>query len=55
LLQLLRRGEQRIIFSDRSLSEMAKEARLSIKSSRKEEEGENFAAEEQFYGPGIAD
>jgi len=47
--------EQRIILSGRSLSKMAKEARLSIKSFTKEEEGENLTAEGQLYSPGIVE
>lgn len=46
---------RRIQFSERSMSEAAKKARLSLKSSRKEEDEENINIEGQLYGAGIAD
>ncbi|KYN13186.1 hypothetical protein ALC57_14630 [Trachymyrmex cornetzi] len=45
----------RIHLSDRLLSEAAKEARIALKSARKEEEAMNINMEGQLYGPGIAD
>ena len=47
--------ELRIYFSDRSLTEAAKTARIASKSARKEEEELNFNLEGQLYGAGIAD
>lgn len=45
----------RIKYAERSLSDAAKEARSSLKSSRKENEDEFLNLEGQLYGPGIAD
>ncbi|XP_032682479.1 uncharacterized protein LOC116849445 [Odontomachus brunneus] len=47
--------ERRIKLSERSLSEEAKKARMSLKSSRKEEEEASINLEGQMYGAGIAD
>lgn len=44
-----------IKFSERSLTNATKEARLFLKSARKEEEEENANLEGQLYGAGIAD
>lgn len=46
---------KRIQHAERSLTDAAKEARSSIKSSRKEIEEEYSNVEGQLYGPGIAD
>jgi len=46
---------QRGVGATRSLSDAAKEARSSLKSSRKENEDEFLNLEGQLYGPGIAD
>jgi len=45
----------RIKYAERSLSDATKEARSSLKSSRKENEDEFLNLEGQLYGPGIAD
>ncbi|XP_011135354.2 uncharacterized protein LOC105180772 [Harpegnathos saltator] len=47
--------ERRIDFSERSLSDAAKKARISLKASRKEEEEANIDLDGQMYGAGIAD
>ena len=47
--------ELRIDFSDRSLTEAAKTARIASKSVREEEEELNVNLEGQLYGAGIAD
>ncbi|XP_077271107.1 uncharacterized protein LOC143902250 [Temnothorax americanus] len=47
--------ELRIDFSNRSLTEAAKTARMSSKLARKEEEELNVNLEGQLYGAGIAD
>lgn len=47
--------KRRIYFSERSLTNAAKKARLSIKSLRKEEEEASIEADGQMYGAGIAD
>ncbi|CAK9817903.1 hypothetical protein ANTQUA_LOCUS9594 [Anthophora quadrimaculata] len=41
--------------SELSLTDAAKEARFSLKASRKENEEEYLNMEGQVYGPGIAD
>lgn len=48
-------NKRRIYFSERSLTNAAKKARLSIKSLRKEEEEATIEADGQMYGAGIAD
>lgn len=45
---------RRIKLYERSLSDAAKTARLSLKSSKKEEEGQNINLEGQLYDAGIA-
>lgn len=47
--------ERRIKFSERSLINAAKKARLSIKSFRKKEEEASIEVDGQMYGAGIAD
>ncbi|KYN06620.1 hypothetical protein ALC62_02423 [Cyphomyrmex costatus] len=47
--------EQRIDFSERSLTKAAKTARMASKSTRKEDEELNINLEGQLYGAGIAD
>jgi len=47
--------EHRIKLSERSLTEGAKKARMSLKSFRKEEEEASINIEGQMYGAGIAD
>ncbi|XP_029168072.1 uncharacterized protein LOC114938336 [Nylanderia fulva] len=47
--------ERRIKYSERSLTNAAKEARLLLKSSRKEEEEASINLDGQMYGAGIAD
>jgi len=47
--------KRRIKFAERSLTNAAKKARLSIKSQRKEEEETSINLEGQMYGAGIAD
>lgn len=47
--------KRRIKFSERSLTDAAKEARLSLKSSRKEDEEASIEMDGQMYGAGIAD
>lgn len=46
---------RRIKFSERSLTDGAREARQSLKSARKEEEDSNMDKDGQMYGAGIAD
>lgn len=46
---------RRITFSERLLTNTAKEAQLTLKSARKEEEEENINIESQLYSAGIAD
>lgn len=46
---------RRVNFSERSLSFEAREARMSLKSARKEEEESYIDTEGQLYGAGIAD
>ena len=45
--------QTRIDYSERSLTEEARAARMSLKSSRKTEEHENSNLESQLYGAGI--
>ncbi|KAL6264419.1 hypothetical protein P5V15_004528 [Pogonomyrmex californicus] len=45
---------RRIKYSKLSMSEAAKEATLTLKSIRKEEEEKNMNLEDQLYGAGIA-
>ena len=47
--------QTRIDYSERSLTEEARAARMSLKSSRKAEEHENSNLQGQLYGAGIAD
>lgn len=47
--------ERRVEYSERSLTEKAKEARLALKSSRREEKEANVSLEGPMYGAGIAD
>lgn len=47
--------ERRKKLSERSLTDAAKKARLSLKSTRKEEEQANNDLDGQMYGAGIAD
>ncbi|XP_058810026.1 uncharacterized protein LOC131675170 [Phymastichus coffea] len=46
--------ETRIALSERSLTDAAREARLSLRTSRTKEERENANLEGELYGPGIA-
>lgn len=46
---------RRVKFSERSLSDAAKEARGSLRSVRKDAEQENLNVEGEMYGAGIAD
>lgn len=46
---------RRIKFLEQSLSDAAKEARLSLKSTKKEEKEENINLENQLYVANIAD
>ncbi|XP_032688218.1 uncharacterized protein LOC116852215 [Odontomachus brunneus] len=45
----------RIKYSERSLTDAAKEARSSLKSAKKDQKEENINEKGQFYGAGIAD
>ncbi|XP_032685195.1 uncharacterized protein LOC116850704 [Odontomachus brunneus] len=45
---------RRIKYSERSLTDAAKEARSSLKSAKKDQEEENINEEGQLYGAGIA-
>jgi len=47
--------ERRVRFSERSLTERAKETQRSFRSFRKEENEENFNLEGQLHGAGIAE
>lgn len=47
--------ERRIKYSERSLTDAAKEARLLLKSSRNEEEEASINLDGQLYGAGITD
>lgn len=51
----MKADERRINFSERSLADAAKKARVSLKSSRKEEEEASINMDGQMYGAGIAD
>lgn len=46
---------KRVKYAEQSLTDAAKKARSSLKSSRKENEDNNLNLEGQLYGPGIAD
>lgn len=46
---------RRIYFWERSLTDAAKEARVSLQSARKEQKEKNINLEGQLYGAGIAD
>ena len=46
---------KRIKHAERSLTDAAKEARSSLKSTQKQDDEDNVNLEGQLYGPGIAD
>lgn len=46
---------QRVKLAEQSLSEAAKEARITLKAHRKEELEQDVHLEGQLYGTGIAD